>query len=126
VPLSVYYAEEDVTVPAGTAIATPQTTVVNLGDIWCYAISVRIPAGHCGFTGLAVIQAGSYLLPFGQTLKYLIGNDDKLDFDIGVEIPGNFTLQTYNTDVLAHTFYVRIAYQPMVTVNNPQPVIIPI
>lgn len=124
--LSVYYAENDITVPAGTVIAAPTSDTLNLGDIWVYNISVRIPPGHCGFTGLSVQQAGSYLIPFGMTLAYLIGNDDKLEFEIGVEIPGAFQFVTYNTDVLVHTFYIRIAYQPMVALNNPAPVIVPI
>lgn len=114
-----YYAPKEITTPAGTAVAAPQVTNVNLGPAHVYEVEIRIPPGHAGFTGIAMIVAGSVIIPYSTSLDYIVGNDDDLYFKIGMDLGGAFVLQTYNTDVLNHTHYVRIAYQPLPVALQP-------
>jgi len=114
-----YYSPWEIATPAGTAIASPKVTNVTLPPAHIYTVQVRIPPGHAGFTGIAMIVAGAVVIPWTQTLDYIVGNDDDLYFDIGMDTGGAFVLQTYNTDVLDHTHYVRIAYQPLPVAPQP-------
>lgn len=101
--------ELDVTIPAGTAksaaVVTPWPLENNILD----TITVVIPSGHCGFTGVRVLQASQQIVPWGNS-SYIVANDEKIPIDINIEIGASaITVQAYNTDVYAHTFYLRAA-----------------
>jgi hypothetical protein len=115
--LGTYVWPVNVTVPLGTPIATPTTTSPNLGDIWIDSIEILIPRGHNGLTGIGIANAGTQLLPYSQTAAYLVGDGDRLTFDFGVEVANGLTIQTYNTDIFAHTFYLRIVGRPIILQN---------
>jgi hypothetical protein len=94
-----------VTVPAGTAQASPANYSLVVPDGYLQRVEVTIPDGHNGLTGLQLLAANAQLVPatFGA---YLVGNDQTLAFDmVGVIDTGNFQANAYNTGVFAHTFY---------------------
>jgi hypothetical protein len=125
--LNRYHVPFNVTVPAGTSQASPLIETLDTDDWWVYSIHVMIPSGHAGFTGLCIMDSGVGLVPFAQPPQYLIGNDLDWDFELGVEVAGALTFQAYNTDVFAHTFYCRVAQQPMGSVvAQPQTTIVPV
>lgn len=95
------------TVPAGTAIATPATLNVALGFVTVRRIELRIPSGHMGFTGFAIDQADIRLLPWNNAAEWVIGDSDLLEYDFDLDAPRNLTLKGYNTGAYAHTFYLR-------------------
>ena len=117
VGLGTYVWPVNVTTPSGTAIASPITTTPKLGDIWIDSVELRIPVGHRGLTGIYVANSGTQLLPYSQTPSFLIGDDERLTFDFGVEVATGLQIVTYNTDIFVHTHYLRISGRPMVTQN---------
>jgi len=96
----------DMAVPPGTAKAVPLLTAWNLGKVVVDQISVRVPPGHSGLTGLAVHYAGVPIVPTDQPGVFFVGDDQEWVWTIGWEISGPFTLVTYNTDIYTHTFYL--------------------
>lgn len=95
------------TVPAGTAIAAPQTTAWNLGNVDVETLEVMIPRGHAGLTGVHVDYQGVALLPFSSPPTFLVANDETITVPIDLEIGAPLSLVAYNLDVFAHAFYWR-------------------
>lgn len=124
--LGSYVYPVNVTCPAGTAIATPLTTTPDLGDIWLDAIELRIPVGHHGLTGIYVANSGTAIMPYSSPPSFLVGDDERLSFDVGVEVDNLLQIVTYNTDIFNHTFYLRLSGQPMTLQQQGQTVAAPV
>jgi hypothetical protein len=78
-------------------------------------INVRIPPGHAGYTGIALVDSGSFLVPYAQPgPAWLIGDDDDLNFEIEQQSGSTVQLAYYNTSTdYSHGWQVRITYTPM-------------
>ena len=128
--LGTYVWPVNLTCPAGTPVDTPLVTQPALGDIWIDNIELRIPSGHNGLTGIYVANNNTAIITFGSPPTYLIGSDDLLTFDAGVECDTQLSIVTYNTDVFDHTFYLRISGRPMTlqgqSTGTPVATIVPI
>ena len=109
-----YVAWADPSCPAGTAVDAYTTTPVGISTVWLWRMEVRIPPGHQGMTGIALVDSGSFVIPYdpgGQA--WLIGDDDDLSYDYGRELGANVALATYNTGTFVHAWQVRLVYTPM-------------
>ena len=96
-----------VTVPADTPQGSPATFTLTMPAGRWLGLEIRIPAGHAGETGLALLQSGQQRLPYG-TGTYIVGDDDRLDWPLdGLTESGHWTARAYNTDAFAHSFYLR-------------------
>lgn len=99
--------ELNVTVPAGTLAATPQLTQWPLENNTLDQVEIVIPSGHVGLTGVRVLQASQQIVPWGNS-GFISSNDEKLIIPLSTEIGASaISVQTYNTDVYPHTFYLR-------------------
>ena len=99
--------ETTFTVAAGTALAAPQLAPVALEDASLVSVRIVIPDGHNGLTGLQVRWAGTQVIPFG-TGTWITANDEVMDIPWDGEITATgLALAGYNTDVFAHSFYLR-------------------
>ncbi|HEY1198746.1 MAG TPA: hypothetical protein VGG32_08490 [Thermoplasmata archaeon] len=112
-PFVWYYAEQVVTTPAGTAIATPQQTTVPLQDSWVNRIKIRWPEGHNGLTGIYVTKSGLPIIPFGSPPTFITANDDEEWFDVGDEVQDGLVVVTYNIGIYPHGHYLRIESVPI-------------
>lgn len=111
--LAAQYAPANVTTPPGTTAAAPQTTPVFIGDVQLVTVQLRIPPGHSGLTGISVQLASQSLLPWGPAGSWVVGDDDLLQFDVGMEVDAGLTVVTYNTGKYPHTHYLRFVWQPL-------------
>lgn len=93
--------------PAGTAIATPQTTVCTLGPCTIDRLELKIPSGHLGFTGLAVEYGGQRIVPAFQPSNWIIGDNDLLEYVLNFDIGASVNVKTYNTGNYTHSHYLR-------------------
>lgn len=111
---------------SGTFSSAPTSTPVNLptfSHLW--RVEVRIPAGHQGVTGLALVDSGQYILPYevnGQA--WLIGDNDLLEYPYGKEVGANVVFLAYNNGNFDHTWQCRLIYSPSSLVETDQAVII--
>lgn len=112
--LSWYYSEVSVqTGPVGSTAANPLVTAITLPDAYVNRIKIRWPEGHNGQTGIYIAKAGKPIIPFSFPAVYFLGNDDEEWFDVGDEMQGNLSANTYNSGKFPHTHYLRIEYVPM-------------
>lgn len=94
-------------VAAGTTIAAPSSTQISFQPAEVVGIEIDIPDGHSGLTGLAIASGHQPIIPFSRG-AWIIGNDDKIEWAMhSLPDNGSFQAITYNTDIFAHTFYLR-------------------
>lgn len=111
---------------AGTPETAPTPTAVGLpafSHLWM--VEVRIPAGHQGVTGLALVDSGQFILPYevsGQA--WLVGNDDLLRYPYDKEVGANVAFLAYNNGAYDHTWQCRLVYSPVATKDEGTAVIV--
>jgi hypothetical protein len=94
------------TVPAGTPIAAPVSVAVALEDNTLDRVSVTVPDGHNGLTGLRITWGGTQVLPFAAG-TWVTANGQVIDQELGQEITaGGLVLTGYNTGIYPHSFHV--------------------
>ncbi len=96
-----------VTCPAGRSSTVPLSSTWAMEDGWLSTITVIIPDGHSGFTGIRFKRAGTLFWPYSGA-AWVIANNDEIvvPYNDTMTITG-ITIETYNTDVFDHTFYMR-------------------
>lgn len=95
-----------VTVPAGTAIASPQVTALAMPARIVRSIRLRIPPGPSGQVGFALGSAGTPVIPWGAG-QWLVGDDEVIEWALEDQITsGAWELRAYNLGVFDHTLYV--------------------
>lgn len=100
------------------AAGTPKTawtlTPAGIATVMLHSLEVRIPPGHQGFTGLALVDSGTFVLPYSAAVPaWIIGDDDLLTYPYERELGANVELATYNTGTFVHAWQVRFVYTPM-------------
>lgn len=108
------YVQAVISVTAGTSQATPAVTLWDVGDVVIDALAVRIPPGHAGLTGLAILYGDTPLIPWPSggapllsTADFLIGDDVEWPFTLGFEVSNPLVVKAFNGDVYDHAFYLR-------------------
>lgn len=98
-----------VTVPAGTAQASPLTTDVSFPDGNVKRVELDVPPGHTGHTGIRILAATGSFIPYTNG-AFLVADDHDFGWDVvGVIDTGSFQVQTFNTDLYPHSFYLRFS-----------------
>lgn len=108
--------------PLGTPATSPTVTTVGIQTAYVWRVEVRIPPGHAGVTGIALVDSGSFLVPYANPgPAWLIGDDDLLEYPLGKETGVNLALWSYNTSTTYdHGWQVRIVYTPIAAFNADQ------
>jgi hypothetical protein len=100
--------------PAGTGPSAPVVTAVPVSLAYVHRVEVRIPPGHAGTTGLALVDGAQAIVPFGTAGEaWLVGDDDLLAYPLGREVGTSVVLWAYNEGTFVHGWQVRITYTPM-------------
>lgn len=95
-----------VTVPAGTAIATPLVTALTMPARIVTGIRIRIPPGPFGAVGFALAAAGTNIIPAGAG-QWFIADNEVYDEPLSSQIEsGAWQLSAYNLGRWPHTLQV--------------------
>lgn len=101
-----------VTVPHGTAIATPQTSVLAMPPRVIRRVNLLFPPGPFGQVGIQLAIAGVQVIPYGSG-QWIIGDDHLFPFDVaGLPTSGAWQLIAYNVGAYDHTVYVGLEMDP--------------
>lgn len=102
------YVPQAVTVTANTPPSAPFFANTALGHVIVESVTVVIPTGHAGLTGIAVSLAGIHVVPYGDNTAFVLGDGTEETFELGFETDTGLNLVGYNTDAaFDHTFYLR-------------------
>ncbi len=97
-----------VTVPAGTPIAAPVSVSLPLEDATLSKLTVTVPDGHNGQTGIRVLQSNQQVIPWDND-SYLVANDRTISVEFGSQIGASgIVIKAYNIGIYDHTFYVEV------------------
>ena len=103
---------------AGTSVSAYTVTAAGISTCILWRMEVRIPAGHQGYTGLALIDSGHFVVPYDeQGAEWLVGDNDLLSYDYGRQLGSNVKIATYNAGTYVHAWQVRLVYTPMSAVG---------
>lgn len=103
-----------------TQPSSPLVTGLSFGGpVILDHVTFRIPAGHRGSTGLQLQLAGSTIFPYNAPTEWLVGDDDRLTVDFGVEVDTQLQVVTYNLDRMTHRHFLDISVSdiPVDTIN---------
>ena len=103
------------TCPMDTAEDAYTTTSVPINLVMLWRAEFRIPPGHQGLTGIALVDSGFFVIPYVPgSPAWLVGDDDDLTYPYNKELGANVALATYNTDdTYDHGWQVRLIYSYM-------------
>lgn len=99
---------QDIACPAGTTEAAPLETVLD-GVVNCQVVrvTIRIPAGHSGLTGIALGYAHNPVLP-RTAGRFISGDDEVIEYDLRDYIEGpQWQAFTVNHDTISHAWQIR-------------------
>ncbi|MGH7238945.1 MAG: hypothetical protein ACREHG_02645 [Candidatus Saccharimonadales bacterium] len=114
--------ETQVTCPAGTTSDTPFTAQFALEDATLISVEIVIPSGHAGLTGIRITRAGTPILPYSRG-SFIVSNDEKLLVPFNGEMTATgLTVETFNSDIYDHTFYLRAVIQDLIVASGPNAV----
>lgn len=104
------------TCPENTPASSYQTLALpTLANCYLWEVNFRIPPGHAGYTGIALVDGSLFILPYQAAgPAWFIGDDDDLTFPYGDQTGSNVTLAYYNTSTdYSHGWQVRLVYTPI-------------
>lgn len=97
-----------VAVPAGTLQSAPFIQQLPLEDANLKRVTITVPDGHNGLTGIRVLWANQQIVPWGNN-SYITANNRTIDVDFNDYITvSGLTFQAFNIDVFAHSFYCEL------------------
>lgn len=106
-------------VPAGTAILTPQTTALTFNKGIVEQIEVIVPPGPSGLVGFAILHSGDVIIPYDRT-QWIIADNEAIKWPLqGYPTGSAWSLRAYNTDVYAHSLFVRLLVNETQRLNTP-------
>jgi hypothetical protein len=103
-----------------TVVVLPNSSVLNLT-----AVTIVIPDGHAGLTGIALGFAGNAVIPFNAG-AYISGNNEVIPYVIKAQPPGvTWSAFLCNNDVIPHTWEVRMSFD-IIAASTAAPVTVPL
>ena len=103
-----------VTIPAGTAIASPVSADISFPEYEVEAVQIVIPPGPNGNVGFRLANANTQIIPYGSN-DWIIGNDEAPVWALQRQITsGSWQVFGYNTGIYNHTLYFRFFVNPVV------------
>lgn len=116
----------DVTIPAGTAVATPATVNLNIPDGVVRRIEQRWPPGPAGLVGLKVRHSAQIIIPRSGG-AFLVTEDEVVIWDVdGLPTGNKWSVVGYNTDINNHTIQFRILLDEIPTPQRSPVQLVPI
>jgi hypothetical protein len=113
-----------VTIPAGTAKASPVTVAINFPPRTVVQLDWQVPDGPAGLMGWALTVSGQPVIPRNSG-AYIIANDVARSWPLeGYPDQGQWQVTGYNTDIYDHSVYFDFLLELNGTAS-PQPVQLP-
>lgn len=109
-----------ITTPALTDPGSPQVTTITVPDTILDTVTLLIPGGHAFLTGFALSLAGQQLLPWPTDFPWIVGDNDRLLFEMAIEVDGPLDITTYNVDLYDHTHWLRLKLDDIDLGNAPR------
>lgn len=101
---------------SGTAIATPQKTVILKGWLYIATVRYRFPPGPMGCLGFYLTSGNDQIIPFPPSQPWIVGDDEELTVDYQGQAGSGLTCVTANVGNFSHEILLTIQYYDAATV----------
>ncbi len=96
----------EVLTPAGTTKAAPLTTSLSFSEGIVERLEVLVPPGPRGFAGFKILHSQQVIIP-RTGAAWIVSDNFTHDWQLSHYPTGDkWSIQTHNTDVFDHTFYL--------------------
>lgn len=75
-----------------------QTTLVDLGERMLESFDAFFAPGHVGLTGFRILYGGVAIVPWNQSTSFIVGNNERRPFTLGLHVSGKLSIVTTNLD----------------------------
>lgn len=112
---------QDITCPAGVPVGAPvEVEVVNVFACQVVRLTIRIPPGHAGRTGIALGYGHQAVFPRTRG-AFISGDDEVIVYDLSNYPPGpQWQAFVCNTDTQPHTWEVRFEVDELLVGQLPE------
>lgn len=114
------YVELSVSTNKSTAL---KTTTWNLGNFILEELSVLWAPGHVALTGIRILLQGTAILPWNQPSVFIVGDNERRDYEVGLTLIHPLTVQTQNNDKFVHTHILVAKLRDIPLVSDATPAI---
>lgn len=111
--MAVEYRQFEVSVPAGTAKASPQVVNLVMPSRIVRSIRWRVPPGPMGLLGWRLTSGGEAVIPANAGEYLVADNESDTLAPEGTIQTGAWQLMGYNTGLYAHTVYLTFGLDPV-------------
>lgn len=118
------YLQTSIVTNARTAL---KTTTWTFGPAILDELQILWAPGHLALTGVRVSVQGVTILPWNQPTAFLVGDNERQIYAMGIHIFSSITVATQNNDGYVHTHYLvaKLSDVPL-TGDNPSPAALPL
>lgn len=118
---------QNVTCAASITAANPTEIALTWPPGIVRRITIVIPDGHSGLTGIALGYGHEAIMP-NSVGAFISGNDETLHYDITDQVPGvQWEAFVCNVDLQAHSWQIRFELDELVAEGPaPSPAILPV
>ncbi len=103
----------NVTIPAGTSIASKWSQQINFPEAVVNEIDVRVPPGCRGNVGFSLGSSGTAVIPYNSG-QWVVTDDEKISWAVSDQFnSGSWQFFGYNNGTFPHTIYVRFQCDPV-------------
>lgn len=104
--------------PAGTAIASPQTTTLVTGWLYLNTVRYRFPPGPMGCLGFYITSGNNQIIPFPPSQRWIVGEDEEYVVDYKGSAGSGLQCVTANVGTYQHELLLTIEYYDVATVAS--------
>lgn len=119
------YLTLTISTPAHTASKTTAFDLSSQGEKILDALEILFAPGHAALTGVRVSYNGVVILPWNQNSAFILGNDERLIFDVGIYVAKPLSIVTTNTDAFPHVHVLTAKLSEVPTGDTLQPFVAP-
>lgn len=107
----------NITTPKSTNV----TTAFALGrPVTLEKVDILFAPGHVALTGVRINYQGVAILPWNQPTLFVVGDSERLVFELGMYVSGGLSIVTHNGDTQPHQHMLTFHYMEYIERNSLQ------
>lgn len=111
-------AEVPVVTPAGTTIASPQSTTILTGWLYINTVRYRFPPGPMGALGFYLVTGKDQIIPFPPSQPWIVGEDEEFVVNYQGQAGSGLTCITANVGTYQHELLLTVQYYDIATIQD--------
>lgn len=95
------------------------TATLNCGERILESLTALWAPGHVGLVGFRMEYGGVAMLPWNQATAFLVGDNERITYDLSLHVSGLVTFKLSNTDTYRHSIIFTAKLTELPTIGAP-------